>query len=333
MPDFNNLESLYKHVEGMVLTKRNFYQIRHLFETFRDTKQNENNLKEAAKAQWEIHFLSFVVKEGQIEPESKRTDQNGQVFAYPHLDSFNEEIYEYLTRRLDATNHPKLKAQYAQVLWCSPKKHKRFAKIAVDSYLKLISIYEQEYDKDKHMFAQEISDVAINAYSIARQINDNVEELKAELRCHVQKFSLSAPFAVRNIIQFMLKPKQGFTRENLDGLENVCWQIAESLTGPNSETISFLTLGQTVDRKLNKQSYNWIQRIAQQYEAQMIQFEKAPLLASDYCMKAIENYRKIGDGEKVKALEHRFSEFRDSVEFASSQETINLTETVKTWNT
>ena len=119
------------------------------------TKRQENNLGEADKAQWEIHFLSFVLKEGEIRHEWAQTDENGQIFVYPHLDLFDETIYKYLITRLDATNQPKLKARYAHILWCSPKKHKKFAKIAIDSYSKLISTYEQGYDKDGHFLDNE----------------------------------------------------------------------------------------------------------------------------------------------------------------------------------
>ena len=63
--------------------------------------------------------------------------------------------------RLGATNHPRLRAQYAQILWCSSKKHKKYAEIAIDSYLELVSVYEREFDSkdkgDKHSFAEEIS--------------------------------------------------------------------------------------------------------------------------------------------------------------------------------
>lgn len=329
MTDFNDLESLYKYVGAQALADREFHQIKTLFMKFRDEKLQKNNSGEAEKAQWEIHFLSFVLEEGEIRHEWARTYENGQVFVYPHLDLFDETIYEYLITRLDATNHPKLKARYAHILWCSPKKHKKFAKIAIDSYCKLISIYEQGCDKDGHFLDQEISEAVINAYSIARQINDDVEKVKSELRRLVQKFSLSAAFSARNLIQFMLKPKKGFVKEDFDGLENICWQIAECFTDDKQTAIEFLTLGETVDRKLNKQSYPWYQRIAQHYEALMKVFENDPNVPLVYCMNAIENYKKIHDEEKVKELEQRYSELKDSMVFGEFREKIDLTDILK----
>ena len=59
----------------------------------------------------------------------------------------------------------------------------------------------------------------------------------------------------------------------------VCWQIAEYFTDDKQTAIEFLTLGETVDRKLNKQSHPWHQRIAQHYEALTELFENGPNVA------------------------------------------------------
>ena len=256
--------------------------------------------------------------------------ENGQVSVYPHVDLFDESTYEYLTMRLGDTNHSKLKAQYAQILWCSPKKHKRYAEIAIDSYLELVSIYEQGCrNEDKHKFAKEISEVIINAYSIARQINDRVEEIKAELKRLIQKFCLDTPFCAVDLIEFMLKHKKGFTKQDFVGLENFCQQKAESSKSDSWTAIKFLALGKRVDEKLDKQSYDWDRRIAQHYENWMKQVETAPLVALDFCMEAIKHYQQIGDDKKVTELQQRYAKFRGAVEFSSSETVVDITEIVK----
>ena len=327
MTDFNDLESLYKHLEDQALTDRHFHQARDLFVKFRDANQ-ETNPEEAEKAQWEIYFLWFVLKEGELLPQWEVPDENGQGCPFLDLDLFNEKTYEYLTARLDATDHPKLKAQYAHILWCSPKKHNRFAEIAVDSYLKLVSIYEQRYDKGEN-FAQEISEGVTNAYAIAPQIKDDMEKIKAELKRLVHKFSPGAPFSTSYLIQFMLKPRKGFTQEDFDGLEYLCWQMAESFADDGQRAIKFLEIGRAVTQKLGTQPDNWTQRIAQHYEAMMQLFDKGHV-ALIFCMDAIENYKEIGDKAKVKELEQWYSDLKDSVEFETFQIEFDLTEIVRT---
>ena len=328
MTDFNNLADLYKHVEETVITDENFHQTIDIFKRFRNAKLEANNQAEAEKAQWEIDFLSFFLTEGEIRPGWQRTDKNGQVFVYPRLDMFDETTYEYLTMRLDATDNPKLKAQYAHLLWGSPKKHGKFAKIAVDSYLETISIYEQKYDSSEDC-SHEISEIVVNAYSIARRINYEVEEIKSELKRLIQKFSSEAAFSARDLIQFMLKPKKGFSTDDFDGLENVCWQLAEFFVNDGHTAIGYLTLGEKVDRRLEKQSHNWILRIAQHYEAMMELFEKGPNVALVFCMEAIQNYKRIRDEKKVRELEQRYTELKDSMGFQTSEVEIDITEGVK----
>ena len=327
--DFNTLESLYKHIESKIITKYDVYEIKNLLKAFRDRMRDANKLDEANEAQWEFDFLSFVVEEGEIGPDT-HVYKNGQVFPYPQVDSFDEVAYEYLISRLDSTNHPKLKAQYAQILWCSSKKHKKYAEIAIDSYLEIVSIYEQEYrNEDKHKFAKEISEVIINAYSIARQINDRVEEIKAELKRLIQKFCLDTPFCAVDLIEFMLKHKKGFTNEDFVGLENFCRQKAESSKSDSCTAIKFLALGKRVDEKLDKQSYDWDRRIALHHENRMKQVETAPLVALGFCMEAIKYYQHIGDDKKVAELQQRYSEFKGAAEFSSSETAVDVTEIVK----
>lgn len=327
MTDFNNIDALYEHVEETVLKDENFYQTIDLFKKFREMKIEENNQTEAEKAQWEIHFLSFFLTEGEIRPQVVRPGENSQIFEYPHLEMFGENTYEYLIMRLDATNNPKFKAQYAHILWESPKKHGKFAKVAVDSYLEMISIYEQKYDEGEDC-SREISATVINAYSVARRINYKVEESKSELKRLIQKFSSGAAFSVRDLIQFMLRPKMGFKQDDFEGLESVCWQIAESFRDGHA-AISFLVLGERVDQRLERQSHDWILRIAQHYEAMMKLHEKGPNVALVFCMRAIQNYKRIHDAEKVKELERSYTELKDSMEFHTSKVEIDITEGVR----
>ena len=198
--------------------------------------------------------------------------------------------------------------------------------------MELVSLYEKEYEtrekKEKYIFAQEISEAIINAYSIALQINDNVQQLKSELRRLIQKFSFETPFCAVNLIQFMLKPKKRFTKKDFDGLDEFCRQHAESYENANDRrtAIEFLELGDKVAWKLNNHSDDWRRRIAEHYEKLMEQCEKSPVAAFEYCMEAIGNYQKIQCNKKVKELEQRYSELRDSVEMTTLEVPINAAE-------
>lgn len=314
MSEFTNLASLYAHVEKSPLTDDKHYEVVNFFQNFRDAKQEVNDSEAAEKAQWEIHFLSFYFVDGECRPEVE-SYESGQVSVYPTLELFDDKVYAYLRTRLDVTQHPKLKARYAQILWCSRKtKHRDYAQIMIDSYLEYITSYEQNHDIDDR-FGDEISEVLKNAYSIALRIKYKTEHIKSEIKRFIQKFSSSSVFSLRNLMSYMLETKTGFNQEDFTGLENICWQIAESFPNDADIAISFLRLGKQVDQRLEKQSHNWILRIAQHNEAQMTLFENAPEVALVFCMKAIQDYKQVGDSAKQKALEERYTEFKKSTKY------------------
>lgn len=315
MSEFMNLASLYVHVENSPLTDDKHYKVVDLFQKFRDAKQEAHDSEAAEKAQWEIHFLSFYFVEGECRPDVERYYESGQVLTYPTLELFDDKIYAYLRTRLDVTQHPKLKARYAQILWNSPKtKHHNFAQTAIDCYLAYLAKYEQSGVEDDY-FSHEICEVVKNAYSIGLRSKYEIDQLKSKLLGFIHKFSLNEPFSVRNLIDYMLERKKGFQKEDFLGLENICWQIAESFSGDAHTAISFLRLGEKVDQKLEQQSHEWIRRIAQHNEAQMTLFENAPEVALVFCMKAIQDYKQVGDSVKQKALEKRYAEFKKSTKY------------------
>lgn len=322
--EFNTLQSLYDHIENSSLTEFDILEIIDCIRKFRDAKHEANDMEAAEKAQWEIHFLSFYLTEGEIRPNVERADENGEVSIYPSLDLFDDKIYDYLRKRLEETKHPKLKAHYAQILWNSREtKHNNFARTAIDCYLAYLAEYQQSGSEDDY-YAHEICEVMKNAYSIGLQSKYEIDQLKTKLLGFIHIFSSNEPFFVRNLIAYMLKKRKGFKKEDFEGLENICWQIAESFSNDANIAISYLYLGEKIDQKLEKQSHEWRLQIAQLQEAQMMLFERAPEVALVFCMNAIQNYKLAGELQKQKALEERYTVLKKSMEYHSIKEEFDI---------
>jgi len=336
MENLTDLKSLYQHLEKNATAYKSSYQIGDLFQKLRDLKYKENNSDEAEKAQWEVDFFNFMVKEGKLKPLFTWTNDKGEVVEYPTLNRFNDKTYQYLTERLDSTSNPLLKARYSHILWHSPKKHTKYAKIAVDSYLKLIKIYEEKDMKEpQEHYGLDVLDTIKNAYSIACQVKYKVDKVKSELRRLVITFNFksSSSFALRaNLIELMLKDKSRFLKKDFLGFEKICWQISESLTesGNIHGAINMLELGEEVDRKIGKRTHNWRKQIAQSYETLMKQAEKGNNLVSlTFCQYALENYKKLKDKDKINELEKKYSELKNSVKLTEFKIEIGLTEHIK----
>ncbi len=333
MEDFTDFKSLYNHLEENATIYKYSYQIGNLFQKLRDLKHKENKSDEAEKAQWEIDFFNFMIEEGGLKPRFTGTNDKSEVVEYPTLDRFDDRTYEYLIRRLDSTSNSLLKARYSHILWCSPKKHAKYAEVAVDSYLELIKIYETKDMKEpQEYYGLDVLDAIKNAYFIARQAKYKVNTIKSELRRLIAEFNFksNSSFALRaNLIELMLKDKRRFLKEDFLGFEHVCWQTSESLTqsGNIHGAIDMLELGERVDQKLGKTTHNWRKQIAESYETLMKQAEKSNNLASlAFCQYALENYKKLRDKDKINELEKKYSELKDSMKLGEFKKEIDLTE-------
>ncbi|SHH27568.1 DUF4209 domain-containing protein [Thermosipho atlanticus] len=337
MNNFSNLESLYKYLEENAMNYENPQQIGNLFLKLRDLKLKENKTKEAKKVQWEVDFFSFILEEGKAEPMFIGTNKRGEIIEYPTFNRFIEETYEYLINRLSSTSNPMLKARYSHILWCSPKKHTKYAKIAVDSYLELVKIYEEKDIKEpqKH-YGLYVLNAIKNAYFIGAQVNYKIEELKEETKRLISTFNFesSSSFVLRfNLIKLMLDDKKRFKQYDFVGLEKICCKITESLkkSGNMYGAIRMLELGKRVSQKLGKKTNSWEKKIAESYEILMNKAElvENKIAALTFCLEALEYYKQLKDESKINQLEKKYLELKNTIKFAELATTINLTEHIK----
>jgi len=322
MENFTTLESLYNHLEKNATDYKYPLQIGNLFQKLVDLKYKKNKSDEAEKAQWEIYFFILIIKEGELDPMFTR--------------AIDDKAYKYLVGRLDSTSNPLLKARYSNILWCSPKKHAKYAKIAVDSYLELGEIYEIKDKKEpREHYGLDVLDAITNAYSIACQIKYKLDKMKSELRRLINTFNFesSSSFAIRaNLIKLMLNGKRQFSKEDFIGFENICWRISESLakSGNIHGAIDMLELGEKVDQKLGKKTHDWRRQIAGYYETLMKQAENGNNLAVlAFCLSALENYKKLKDKKKIDELEKKYSKLEKSMKFAEFKGKIDLTKHIQ----
>jgi hypothetical protein len=262
MEEFTDLNSLYTYLEKNATNYKYSHQIGNLFQKLKYLYDGEKKTNEAEMAQWEIDFFYFMTKEGELIPMYSSPNDKGEIVVYPTLEGFDSKTYDYLFERLKNTSNPLLRARYSHILWCSPKKHAKYAKIAVNSYLELVGIYEamDKKEPDKH-YGLLVLDVAKNAYFIACHIKYNMPKVKYELDRLVRKFNpeSSSAFTLKfDIIKVMLKDKKRFEKRDFIGYEKICLEISKSLIqrGNIHFAIDMLELGEKIDQKLGKKTHN-----------------------------------------------------------------------------
>lgn len=320
MEKFSTIASLYDHIEVNALDY-NDHDIANLFKNLRDLKREENQLDEAQIAQYEVDVFYFTLKNGNIDSLYSMTNSHGEIIEYPRVGNLTDKFCEYLVSRFDSTSNPKLKSRYGHILWFSPKKNGKYAQIAIECYLELIKLYEEKdlLNPQEHYGAEVLGSIK-NAYYLSRNMNDGhlIKVTKSKIKSLIFHFNPRSVSSFRlkvDLIELMLEERRIFRKDDFIAIQHICIQMAENKN--NSENlhaaIYLFELGEKIDRKLGADTYNWRLFIAESYELWMKQTEKNALIATDFCQKALENYRLIKNKDKIEELEKKYLQLKSSI--------------------
>lgn len=330
MIDFSELDDLYKHLETNAGDYKYKHQIANLFQKLRDLKHEAGQTDDAEKAQWEIDCFSFTIRDGELKCHFSGTDGKGQPYEYPSISKLSDNQFDYIEKRLTATSNPILKARYAHILWESPRKHDKYLKIAVDSYLELIKFYEEKDRKDTEgHFGLDVLNSVKNASSLAFRIGYRIDEIRSELSRLVREFNFqsSSAFVMRpNLIRHMLEGKTRFPKDCFEGFSEIVLNLGKKFydAGRFHNAIRLFEAGERVDKKLNLNTIDWNRSIAECYEGLMNQRDESDLAATTFCQDSIKYYKKIKDKNKIKELEKRYEELRGKQQYQVIKQDLDL---------
>jgi hypothetical protein len=335
---FPNLESLYSYLEKHAQDFASYFEIGQLFDKLAGVLKTVGNEIDFEKAKWETEFFFLMISNGNVKPLAQMKDDKGGCHDIPDLKKFDERQWSYLVERFDLVTNPVLKARYAHLLWCSPKRHGKYARTAVDNYLTLVKIFE-EADKEKHgeQFGLDVLDSIKRAYSLAIIINYKFDEIKSEIMRLVTSYfpeSSSCPPLRSQLLKLILEDKKIFSKEDLTGFTPLCEEIASLWISrdnirPAIELYEFAERWEM--RNSGSNSGIWRRKIAESYETMMRNgLEKGNIaVALSFCNKAIQNYQIIKDDEKLKELEQIFQQNKDKIEYIEFSQEIDLTEHIQ----
>jgi hypothetical protein len=288
------------------------------------------------KAAWEVWFFRFQLKGNTITSTFSGTYQNGEPFDFPSLKDFKEETYAYLIERLNQTNNPIFKSRYANILWCSPKKHTDYAKIAIDNFLILADDCQakDKAEPDGH-YGLYTEKNLINAFEIAKQTKYRIEDVCAKITKFVLEYDYtsSSSFALRaGLIELMLSNGKYFAGSDFINLDDVILKIASDLISKGNPhgAITLFEYAVKIYNKLRKPSSVWTRKIAESFE-KMAEDRKdeGSFVSATFCQDAIKYYKQIDDKEKVMELEVKYQEYRKKSSFQKFEQTIDLSAHIK----
>jgi len=334
--DFSDLESAYKHLEEKALDYKYLRQISETFQKIRDEMHKEQKSEEETKAQWEIDIFNFTIENNVVQPLYTMVNNKGEEIRYPDYDRFVDTAYDYIIERLSSTANPLLKARYAHILWFSPRKHGKYAEIAIDAYLELVRLYEQkDLERPQEHFGLDTLNAVKNAFSLSRNVNDakRIELAKSEVKRLITGFNSksSSLFRLRiDLIDLMLKEKTVFSKDDFVGIGDLCFSFAKEL-GDSHQSITLFELGEKIDQRLGTTSHVWKELIGETYEKMTrANMDKNKLVAIKFCQDALKYYRQLNDSKKISELETIYNELKDKVEFKEFKMKIDLEGYIKT---
>lgn len=333
--EISDLESLYKHLEEKAVDYKYLGQIANLFQKIRDGMHVKKKIEEETKAQWEIDTFNFSIESNIVKPLSTAVNNEGNEIKYPSYDRFTDAAYNYIIERLNSTSNSLLKARYAHVLWFSPRKHGKYAQIAIDAYLVLIKLYEQkDRERPKEHYGLDVLNTVKNGFFLSLNIKDKkrLNVVKSEVKRLVFNFNpeSSSLFRLRaDLVSLMLNEKKVFSQDDFAKINEMCFQFAKELKDFHN-VITMYELGEKVDNRLGTTTYNWKKLIAESYENMMkSNLEKNKFVAIKFCQDALKYYGQLKDSEKIEELEKIYNELKDKVEFKEFKMELNLEQYIK----
>jgi len=286
--------------------------------------------KERDRFQALINLFSFQVKDDEFKSKMSGTDANGKYWAFPKIEDFSKSDIAYVRSLLPKYNHPRIKSRIAHFLWVVEKDHK-MAQTAISEYLKVAEWLGAEMKKDPEgTSAFEIVSALRSAYILAKKIKHNVNKVNKSIADTILNFdnqSESRWAVTHRLIEFALKNHKEYGQDFWENAVKICQRMADEQEKKNNSYFArdFLVLGERIERTVfNLQDKKWRQKIASSFEDEAVA-KKDGFVQSDLLVKAIIEYKGLGNQKKVEELEKSLQEAKKNLKFQTFSQTMDLT--------
>lgn len=281
-----------------------------------------------------INAFSFQIKNDEFKPKMSGTDQNGKNWAFPNLEDFKKADIEYLRSILPDHKHPRIRSRIAHLLWALEKDHK-MAQIAIDGYLEVVDWLNAEVKKDPEgTSAFEIVSSLKSAYVLAKKIKHNITEVNQSIANTILNFDnqSSSRWAVTHeLVEFALENKKEYGQDFWENSIKICKKMADEQDNRNNSYFSrdFLSLGEKIEQNVfGLKDKKWRKKIAESLENEAVS-RKDSFVQSEFLVKAISEYKALGDKKKVEELEKELQKAKKGLKFHTFSQSMDLTDWVK----
>lgn len=326
---YNSIEDYYKNVDN--LKEINSVSLSHYLNEFREKSKRLNN-NEKKQIELEIDCLNFLVRKGQIKPLYTRENEDGIIDCYPNLSSIDNSEIDYLKNRLEKIKNIYFKTRLTHILWVKTGQYE-YATSAADCYFLLAENFRKlDIKKPMEHYGIEICYALWNLQDLVFSLNYKIEELKNYILNIINNPNKDSSvylklqlYCIKILLDKVKRSK--LKKEVLNGLEDLC---QETLNNDLSECFAtdYLEMGEKISQALNTNSEHWVIKQAEYYES--LSNNVNPIMAPEYCQKAIDLYKKLNNKTKINELYKKYAFLSKSVNLCQySTDEVDLTPCIK----
>lgn len=284
--------------------------------------------------QIELDCVNLILRRDGLHPQFIWKNKHGRQFDAPDIRGFSTFHTAYISRRLDTTDSPLLRLRY-NLVCLEVDKHNRFAEGALDCIIELTN-YDLDRPKDerfKHNFR--LSTLAAIGLRVAIQRLPNRLPMMLTQYWKIVDSVMGASdtrFRDRyDLLETLVDERKhlsGGDRSKLLSMCSLLSQQTESEKVPAGIEMA-LDLNSRLRRLLGEDTASWRRKKAEHFERLIdARGGKPTLWAFDYCLKALEIYKELGEAEKVKKLSARFETIKSNLRLEGIPITIDNMEQV-----
>jgi hypothetical protein len=301
---FENLQSYYDYLEADN-TLLNDHSLSMRIANLRD-KIEDVNLKQ--QCSYEIFSTDYKFENGELKPQMSYT--NGD--TYPNFSLFSDDL-AYLKERATNTQNPKHKAKYNHIIWCSKHKHNDFAKLAVDNYLLVLSKFQLLVDD--HLSNHSFCSCFKNAFILGQKSSYKKEELISFLQSILGTKKVNG-FKEYDLMKFILNESKKLDTE----IFQFFFSYADAVINDNiySDFVKeYLELLILLSLKANRTPNLYYDKLAEFYVVEGNKQDS--FISHDYYIKAMSNYQKTGNKEKIEAVSVLIEKAKKKINFKATE--------------
>jgi len=301
---FENLDEYYEYLEKDITLIRDYGIASKLNSIIEKTEKST----EKKILSYEMFFNDLNFEKGILIPKYSIGEK-----SYPELTLFDDD-FKYIKSRAisDRFVNPRNKAKYNHLMWVSPQKHIDYAKRAIDNYLDFLK--NISLPKNDNLSNRGFRLKFENLFILSETVSYKKNEILDFLLNHLDQDELDE-YQKYSLMHFILSKGKKVTKEYVEAFSNYSKSVLDNNLYPEAskEYLNLLILICSKQGISAKEHHTKLGDLHIEESTKHIE----NFVAHDFYLKALKQYQKAGNKEKVEEVTIMVEKAKDNLNFKS----------------